>query len=107
MGRKRCEKCGEKKKVTRHHIYGKYGLCGLKYDSDLPLRCFLAWVGVPYDEIDIAFWENPFAELCRSCHDDFHILFSKLMKECDAQESEEPLKKFLEEYEGRKMGQRV
>lgn len=107
MGQRRCEKCGEKKKVTRHHIYGKYGLCGLRHDSSLPLECYLAWIGEPYDEIDLLFWNDSFANICRSCHDEFHIIFSKLMRECDAMQSEEPLKVFLEESHGRKMGQRV
>ena len=89
-------KCGSKKKITRHHISGRKGLCGLKYDSDIPLVVFLIWIGYEWDEIDLFFWREEIVTLCRKCHDDFHILFTKLMRECDDLESEEPFKKFME-----------
>jgi len=93
----RCWKCeGKKKKVTRHHIYGKRGLCGLKHDSDLPLIVFLTWLGSPWDDINIMFWCERIVPLCRKCHDEFHLLFTKLLRKCDDIESEEPLREFLE-----------
>ncbi len=92
----RCWKCGGKKqKVTRHHVYGKKGLCGLHHDSDLPLIVLLAWLEKPWDELDLYFWRDEIIPLCRKCHDKFHILFTGLIKKCDDMESEEPLRRYL------------
>lgn len=93
----RCWKCGGKKqKVTRHHVYGKDGLCGLRHDSDLPLVVLLTWLGIPWDDIDLMFWIEHIVHICRKCHDEFHILFTNLIRKCDDLESEESLRQFLE-----------
>ena len=93
----RCWKCGGKKrKVTRHHVYGKDGLCGLRHDSDLPLVVFLTLLGIAWDDIDLLFWSDHIVPLCRDCHDKFHLLFTRLMMKCDDMESEVPLREFLE-----------
>lgn len=92
---KRCLKCGSKKRPSRHHIFGKKGLCGLPYDSKTHLTILLTWIGVAWDELDIVFWENKIIYLCRKCHDEFHIFLTKLLKECDDLESQEPILSYL------------
>ena len=93
-----CLKCsGKRQKVTRHHIFGKKGLCGLEHNSTLPLMVFLSWLGKPWDDIDVMFWNNKIVPLCSECHKKFHIFFTGLINKCDDIGSEEPLKAFLEE----------
>ena len=106
MGQRRCAKCGGKKKISRHHVFGKKGYDGLKYDSKLPLLILLIWMEVEYDEVTILFWTTEIIDLCRDCHDGFHILFSRLIKECDARQSGEPIRKYLEEKNVKRMGSR-
>jgi hypothetical protein len=103
---KRCWKCGTKKKITRHHVYGKYGLCGLSPRSKKPLNILLAWLGMEYDDIDIMFWKFEIIPLCRKCHDKFHIFITKMLRKCDSMESEEPLIKYLEGQNEQRVGSR-
>ena len=105
MARK-CWKCGSKKKITRHHIYGKNGLCGLPYTSNIPLKVLLCWMGKHWDDVDIIFWDMEIIDLCRKCHDSFHIFITKLLLKCDSMQSEEPLRNLLEEYNERRVGSR-
>ena len=106
MGQRRCAKCGSKKNISRHHIFGKKGYEGLKYDSKLPLLVLLTWLGWKHDEVTILFWKTELMDLCRDCHDEFHILFSRLIKQCDALQSGEPIRKYLEEKDAERMGSR-
>lgn len=92
-----CYKCSSRKNLSRHHIYGKYGLCGLKTESDLPLRVFLTWTRTIHDDVSVMFWATPIIHLCRECHDEFHILFSALINKCKQSNSDRPLEKYLEE----------
>ena len=104
MGQKRCSKCRERKKLTRHHIFGKHGYRTLRYNSKLPLLIYLAWAGRQHDEVTILFWEKKITHLCRVCHDEFHILFTRLIKECDATQSGMPIRNYLEEKNVERMG---
>ena len=97
MAKRKCWKCGSRKRVTRHHVFGKIGLCGLSHNNKLHLVVLLTWLGVDWDDIDIMFWDRKIIDLCRKCHTDFHVFFTKLMLKCDAIESEDPLREFLEE----------
>lgn len=106
MGHKRCKKCGGKKKITKHHIFGKTGYHNLRYDSKLPLLILLAWLERRHDEVTILFWKPESTFLCRDCHDEFHMLFSRLIEECDIIQSGEPVRKYLEEKNGERMGSR-
>jgi len=103
---KRCSKCGTKKNITRHHIFGKLGYNSLKYDSKLPLLILLAWLRWNHDEVTILFWNSKLINLCRGCHDEFHLLFSQLIKECDITQSEEPIITYLEKIYVKRMGSR-
>ena len=104
MGQKRCSKCKKKTKITRHHIFGKRGYSALEYDSKLPLLILLAWLEWEHDEVTILFWKTEFIGLCRTCHDEFHILFSRLIKDCDIFQSGEPIRMYLEEKNVKRMG---
>ena len=77
---KKCWKCGTKKDITRHHVFGKEELCGLKHDSSLPLIVLLLWVKRDCDMLDLMYWEHDIVPLCRKCHDKFHILFTKIAR---------------------------
>lgn len=95
MGCKRCAKCEGKREITKHHIFWYDIQYNLKYDSKLPLLILLGWLERKHDEVTILFWKTEQILLCRKCHDKFHILFSRLIKECDIIQSEEPIRKYL------------
>jgi hypothetical protein len=107
MGHKKCVKCEKKKNLTKHHIFGKSGYHDLIYDSKLPLLILLAWLERKYDEVTILFWKPGSMLLCRKCHNEFHILLSRLVKECDITQSGEPIRKYLEEKNVERMGSRL
>jgi len=92
---KKCWKCKTKKNLTKHHVFGKYGLCGLTYDATQPLMVLLSWLEYEYDDLDLMYWNKEKIPLCRHCHDNFHILFTKILNRCDEMESELPLWEFI------------
>ena len=93
------EKCGSRNKSSRHHINGKHGLCGMHYRSKTPVTVLLTWLIGKFDYIDLYFWrKKKIIWLCRQCHDEFHILLTDLIKECDTTQSEEPLRRYTNEY---------
>jgi len=93
---KKCWKCETKKNITRHHVFGKQKLCGINYDSSLPLIVLLLWIKRDFDMLDIMYWEKDIVPLCRECHDEFHILLTKIARRCGDETNEDTILELLE-----------